>query len=383
LQDGYTINGCAQALPSYDEKSFLSLDARAFSDEELFLLNSTSGTTGMPKCVAHSSHRWFYYHQLLLETAAFDEHDVFMSCISGTFGFGLWTSRFSPTILGLPCVISRKFSPEEAIARIHQHKVTVLAAVSTQFIMMLASPEMRSENFTSLRYLYTGGESVPREKSVEFETITGAHVLQFYGSNETGALSATRVSDSRDKRLGTAGRPFSQMQVRLNDSHGDDVTATGYGRAACKGAANCLGYYNDIEAQKELYTDDGWMLTGDYVRIDEAGYLHVEGRAGDFIIRGGKNISALAVEEAVLTIPNVRVAAAIAVPDAVFGEKVAIIVELKDKEQALHLEALRAHLKASDYSVETIPELLYVVDAMPLSSGGKIAKGTLRSRYGA
>lgn len=382
LSETAVVNGEEQRLPAYSATLTDELVSRSFTDEELFFLNSTSGTTGMPKCVAHNNRRWFFYHQLVLETARFHEDDVFMSCISGTFGFGLWTTRFTPTILGRPCVIAPRFSADAAIQDIRRHRVTVLAAVSTQFIMMLSSMRMLAENFASLRLMYTGGEAVPHDKSLQFEDISGAKVLQFYGSNETGALSATTEQDSREHRLTSAGRVLPNMGVRLVDEQGRDVTDSGYGRAACRGEANSLGYYNDPEATKELYTDDGWMLTGDFVRIDEAGYLYVEGRASDFIIRGGKNISAVAVEEAVMTHPNVKVAAAIAARDPVFGERVCVVVERKQPDQELNLEALREYLKAQDYSVEYIPEVLHLVASMPISSGGKIAKGKLRERFG-
>ncbi len=382
LDGSVQVNSVSIELPMPSAELWKLATAQQFSAEELFLLNSTSGTTGMPKCVAHTSHRWFYYHQLVLQTASFNADDVFMSCISGTFGFGLWTSRFTPTILGAPCVIAGKFSADDVIESIHREKVTVLAAVSTQFIMMLNSSKMDSAHLESLRLLYTGGEAVPHSKSLQFEQQSGAKVLQFYGSNETGALSATTVDDSQDQRLRTAGRALLDMSVRLYDEKGQDVTVEGFGRAACRGKACSLGYFNDEKAQKALFTPDGWMLTGDLVRIDDTGYLHVEGRASDFIIRGGKNISAIAVEEALLSHPNIKVAAAIGYKDEIFGERVCAIVELKDPEKPLELKELQQYLLAHGYSVEYLPEILHSIDIMPVSSGGKIAKGELRKCFG-
>lgn len=345
--------------------------------DDVFLLNSTSGTTGMPKCVVHDQARWIHFHELACQAGGFTPDDVFLSVIPAPFGFGLWTAHFTPTLLGAPCVVTSRFTPEWMIEAIERHRVTVLAAVSTQFVMMLGSEALPDHDLGSLRALFTGGEAVPYERAAEFEDRTGAAVLQFYGSNETGALSRTTLEDSRERRFGTAGRVIDSMQVRLYDEAGRDVTASGRGMPACRGPVLSRGYWNDDEANAALWTPDGWMLTGDIATLDDDGYLTIVGRAGDFIIRGGKNISAPAVERYVGMHPDVTVAAAVAMPDPVFGEKVCVYVELR-AGTSLTLEELVAFLRERDVSTESFPERLVVVDEIPRSSGGKVAKGALR-----
>ncbi|HEY5012612.1 MAG TPA: AMP-binding protein, partial [Acidimicrobiia bacterium] len=284
---------------------------RGLGPDELWMLNSTSGTTGLPKCVMHAQRRWFEFHRLAVEAADLGPGDVFASALPAPFGFGLWTAHFTPAILGAPCVVFERFTPEGLVAAIERYRITVLAAVSTQFVMMLSSPALDTHDCSSLRVLFTGGEMVPPDRAADFETRTGSRVLQFYGSNETGALSRTTLRDSEAVRLQTAGHALASMHVRLLDPDtGADVTATGGpGVAACRGALTCLGYWDDPEANAELVTADGWMRTGDIVTIDPPGdpegVLRVQGRASDFIIRGGKNISAAYVEEQVAGHPSV------------------------------------------------------------------------------
>ncbi len=225
--------------------------------------------------------------------------------------------------------------------------------------------------------LFTGGEAVPYERAAEFEDRTGARVLQFYGSNETGALSCTTLRDSREIRLRTAGRVIPEMQVRLFDDAGSDVTASGRGQPGCKGLLTSAGYHDDDAANAKLFTKDGWMLTGDIATLDGDGVLRVVGRTADLIIRGGKNISGPIVEQAVATHPAVALAAAVAMPDPVYGERVCVYAELREG-QTLSLGALVEHLKRREVSVEYLPEHLIVVAALPRSSGGKVAKGELR-----
>ncbi len=348
--------------------------------DALFLLNSTSGTTGLPKCVMHTQNRWFYFHQLAVEAGALGADEVFFSAIPAPFGFGLWTAHFTPAILGCPTALVDRFDAHAALDLIERERVSVLCCVSTQFIMMLDAQAERPRDLTSLRCMFTGGEAVPYERAAAFEDATGAKVLQFYGSNETGVLSGTTVHDDRERRFATAGRIVPEMNVRLldPDTHTDVPAGVHQGQPACQGPATCLGYWGDDAADRELFTDDGWMLMGDIVEIDDDGWLTVIGRTSDFIIRGGKNISAPAVEAEVATHPAIAMVAAVASPDPVFGERVCAYVELRPGT-TVTLDELVAHLAARGVSREWFPERLVVVDELPRSSGGKVAKGELRA----
>jgi acyl-CoA synthetase len=241
--------------------------------------------------------------------------------------------------------------------------------------MIVADESCRRFDLGSLRIVFTGGEPLPYAQTARFEELTGATILQFYGSNETGMLSATSIADPLHRRLRTAGRIVPEMQVRLFDGE-RDVTESGRGQPACRGPALSLGYLGGTD-HDQLYTKDGWMRMGDICELDSEGYLSLTGRTSDFILRGGKNISAVAVEEVVATHPAVAVAAAVAMPDRVFGERVCVYVELK-VGQGLDLPALVDHMLALGASKELLPERLEVLDELPRSSGGKVAKGQLR-----
>jgi acyl-CoA synthetase len=351
--------------------------ARRLRPDELFLLNSTSGTTGLPKCVTHDQARWNHFHRLAVDAADLREDDVFLSALPTPFGFGIWTAHVTPTLLGAPTVLLPRFDAGLLIRAIERHRVSVLAAVSTQFIMLLDHPELPGADLSSLRVLFTGGEAVPHERAAEFEDRSRARVLQFYGSNETGALSRTTLRDSREIRLRSAGHVLPEMNVRLFDDEGRDVTASGRGQPGCKGPLTSAGYHDDDAANRALFTEDGWMLTGDIATLDADGVLRVVGRVADFIIRGGKNISGPLVEQQVATHPAVSLAAAVAMPDRVYGERVCVYAELRPGA-SLDLPELVGYLRERGTSVEYLPERLVVVDALPRSSGGKIAKGALR-----
>ncbi|OBA62651.1 cyclohexanecarboxylate-CoA ligase [Mycobacterium sp. 1100029.7] len=343
--------------------------------DDVFLINSTSGTTGLPKCVVHTQNRWHYFHQKAVANGLLSSDDVFLPVIPTPFGFGLWTSHTTPIYLGAGTVILERFTAKAACEAIARHRVTVFCCVSSQLTMLMADRACRDNDLSSLRVVFTGGEAIPYRPAAEFEELTGAKILQFYGSNETGLLSATTVNDTRDRRLRTSGRIVPEMEVRLFD--GDrDVTATGRGQPACRGPATSLGYLGGTDHDK-LFTRDGWMLMGDICELDTDGYLTVTGRTSDFILRGGKNISASQVEDAVMTHPAIALAAAVAMPDPIFGERVCLYAELADSA-SIELPELVDHLLALGVSKELLPERFIVVDEIPRSSGGKVAKGDLR-----
>jgi acyl-CoA synthetase len=150
------------------------------------------------------------------------------------------------------------------------------------------------------------------------------------------------------------------------------------GIPACKGPATCVGYLDDDVANAQLFTGDGWMLMGDVVEIDADGYLRVIGRTSDIIIRGGKNISAPALEAEIAEHPDVDLVAAVSMPDETFGERVCVYVCTRDAVP-ITLSDVTAFLAARGVGREQFPERLIQLDALPRSSGGKVAKGDLRA----
>ncbi|MGO9153770.1 class I adenylate-forming enzyme family protein [Mycobacterium sp.] len=364
----------AVRLSTDAEAKTVAIESQLGADD-VFLINSTSGTTGLPKCVVHTQNRWHYFHQKAVANGLLTSDDIFLPVIPMPFGFGIWTSHTTPIYLGATSVLLERFTTKAACEAIARHKATVLCCVSTQLTMLMADSACRDYDLSSLRIVFAGGEALPYRPAAEFEELTGAKILQFYGSNETGLLSGTTLDDPLQRRLRTCGRIVPEMAVRLFDGD-QDVTDTGRGQPACRGPATSLGYLGGTDHDK-LFTRDGWMRMGDICEIDADGYLTVTGRTSDFILRGGKNISAAQVEDAVTTHPAIAVAAAVAMPDPVFGEKVCVYTELAHSH-TVELPELVEHLLALGVSKELLPERLIVVGELPRSSGGKIAKGELR-----
>ncbi|MEJ1087762.1 class I adenylate-forming enzyme family protein [Microbacterium sp. Mu-80] len=351
--------------------------SRAAGPNELSMLNSTSGTTGRPKLVTQFANRLIAFSKMAFEAADFTPDDVMMGAVPGPFGFGLWTAHYATAMLGMKTVLMERFDVDEMIRLIGEEEATILACVSTQFKMMLDTPSLEGASLDTLRAMFTGGEAVPYERALQFEERVGAKVLQFYGSNESGAISNTSLRDTAEQRLRTAGRVIDVMNMRLYDAEGNDITETGGpGRPGVSGPTICMGYYGDPAANEELF-HDGRLMMPDLVTVDADGYLRVVGRTSDLIIRGGKNISAIEVEELVEAHPGVVMASAVPVPDELFGERIGVAVTVHDAP--VTVAELTAYLADRGISKHLYPERVVVVDELPRAAGGKVAKGAVRA----
>lgn len=346
-----------------------------FGAFEVSMLNSTSGTTGLPKCVCQFDARWLHFARLAIEAGRLDQSDVVLSAVPTPYGFGLWTSHYLGPVLGAPTVVFERFDAAELANLIETHRVTVLAAVTTQFRMLLGAPNIDDADLSSLKVMFTGGEAIPVERARAFEARTGAALLQFFGSNESGAFSWTTLEDPQERRFSTGGRVSAHMHVRLFDDSGQEVS--GRGIPGGRGPLTCAGYFQDEAANQQLFTADGWMLMGDLVTIDDEGYLTLVGRTSDIIIRGGKNISAAEVENHLETHPDIALVSVVPVPDDTFGERVCAVATVHPG-RTLTLDSVVAYLSAQGVSREWFPERLVVVEELPRNAGGKIAKGQVK-----
>jgi len=193
-----------------------------------------------------------------------------------------------------------------------------------------------------------------------------------------GLLNYTRLEDPDEEVFTTQGRPCSaDDEIRIVDEDGQDVPPGTPGELLVRGPYTIRGYYNVPEHNARAFTSDGYYRSGDVVRLSELGNLVVEGRAKDLINRGGEKISAEEIENLILAHPGVFNAAAVAMPDAILGERTCAYVILRPGA-SLSLAELVTFLHAQQIAKFKLPERLEVVDAFPLTSVGKVSKKDLR-----
>ncbi|MBI3689165.1 MAG: AMP-binding protein, partial [Mycolicibacterium aromaticivorans] len=193
------------------------------------------------------------------------------------------------------------------------------------------------------------------------------HVFRSYGSTEHPSITGSRPSAPEDKRLFTDGDARPGVEVRLTDE----------GEILSRGPDLCLGY-TDYTLTAKAFDADGWYHTGDIGVLDEDGYLTITDRKADVIIRGGENISALEVEELLLSMPAIAEAVVVSAPDARLGEHTAAVLRVREGHQMPTLQEVRAHFESCGAARQKWPEELHEVADYPRTASGKVQKYLVR-----
>ena len=352
---------------------------------EIALLQLSGGSTGTPKLIPRTHDDYLYSVRASAEICELGTDTVFLAALPLAHNFPL----SSPGTLGTLCaggcvVIAPRPDPATAFALIAEHAVTQAALVPALLLTWLDAATSRGrEALTSLKLVQVGGASLSPEVAARVRPVLGCALQQVFGMAE-GLVNYTRSGDDEQRVLHTQGRPISDDDdIRIVDDDDREVAAGEVGHLLTRGPYTIRGYYRAAEHNARAFTVDGYYRTGDRVRRDEHGYIQVVGRAKDQINRGGEKIAAEEVEHQLLTHPQVRNAALVAIPDAFLGERSCAFIELAQLDEQprsrLALE-LKMHLRERGIATYKIPDRIEFVDALPLTAPGKVAKQQLRER---
>ncbi|HEY3979629.1 MAG TPA: AMP-binding protein [Streptosporangiaceae bacterium] len=330
----------------------------------------TSGSTAAPKGVQHS-------HESLLFglTAAAPAGDATRSLM--TFPAGHIASLLAvlrPLVAGGLTVMMDSWSPAAAAELIETYQITASAGTPFFLTTLLDQAERSGRDISTLQRFLVGAAAVPPGLVARAEA-AGITAWRTYGSTEHPAISSGGPDDPPGKRRLTDGRVAPGNEVRLVDESGADVTPGAEGEIVARGPRQFVGY-RDPALNADAYLDGTWFRTGDLARFDPDGYLVVTDRVKDIIIRGGENISAREVEEALAGAAGIREIAICAAPDQTWGEIVCAVVV--PGEEVPTLESLRERGTAAGLARHKLPARLLTVDSLPRTAAGKVRKADLR-----
>ncbi|TWF82407.1 2,3-dihydroxybenzoate-AMP ligase [Pseudonocardia hierapolitana] len=349
-------------------------------DVAVFLLSG--GTTGLPKLIARTHDDYAYNALASAQVCGFDAGTVYLVSLPAGHNFPLACPGILGTLLsGGRVVMLPSPEPVRAFATIAAEGVThtaVVPAVAGRWL------EHAAEHgpLASLRVLQVGGARLADELARRVRPVLGATLQQVFGMAE-GLLNYTRLDDPEEIICTTQGRPLSpDDEVRLVDELDEDVPDGEPGSLLTRGPYTPRGYYRAPEQNARAFTADGWYRSGDICRRTPDGYLIVEGRDKDMINRGGEKISAEEVENLVYQLPAVSQVAAVAMPDAVLGERVCVFV-VPRPGAAVTLDEVRDAMDAAGVARFKLPERLELVDELPTTKVGKIDKKALRAAVAA
>jgi long-chain acyl-CoA synthetase len=278
---------------------------------------------------------------------------------------------------GMKLVIMYKWSPERALELVERERVTQFVGVPTMTIDLLESPDFESRDTSSLASVGGGGAPAPPELVSRVDkSFERARPGLGYGMTETNAYGPQNAGDDYVRKPRSSGRSVPVLEVQVFDDAMNPLSAGEVGEICFRGPNLIRGYWNKPEATAETIVN-GWLRSGDLGRLDDEGFIFVEDRAKDMVLRGGENIYCAEVEAVIYEFEDVHEAAVFGMPHERLGEEVACAV-LAKKGREIDVEALRGHLagKMASFKVPSIIEV--AIEALPRNASGKILKRDIR-----
>lgn len=373
----------AELLKRADDVAHAGLKARMaeLNPYDAINLQYTSGTTGFPKGATLTHHNLLNNGYSIGELLDYTEHDRVVLPVPFYHCFGMVIGNLAALSHGAATIIpGRGFSPAAALEAVQDFGGTSLYGVPTMFIAELALPDFASYDLSTLRTGVMAGSLCPIEvmKRVIAE-MNMRDVAICYGMTETSPVSTmTRGVDTLAQRTQTVGRTMPQLESRVVDPATGAVLQRGeIGELCTRGYSVMQGYWNQPDKTAEAIDAEGWMHTGDLARMDQDGYLVIEGRIKDMVIRGGENVYPREIEEFLYTHPDIQDVQVIGVPDATYGEELMACVILKPGAATLDAAGL-AEFCRGKLAHYKIPRYVDVRESFPMTVSGKIRKVDMR-----
>jgi O-succinylbenzoic acid--CoA ligase len=330
----------------------------------------TSGTTGRPKGVMHTfGNHWASAIGSALNLGL-SERDRWLVALP-LFHVGGLSALMKNVIYGMPVVIHDKFDPERAHRAILDQGVTIVSVVAQMLGRMLELPG-GGRYPDAFRCMLLGGGPAPLPL-LEACRDRGVPVFQTYGLTETASQIATLAPEHALAKLGSAGKPLFQSELKIVVD-GREASPGETGEIAVRGPNVTPGYWNNPEATAGAIRD-GWLYTGDIGYVDDEGFLFVLDRRSDLIISGGENVYPAEIEAVLAGHPDIAEAGVAGVPDRRWGKVPVAFVRPKPGARLAEEDVRR-------YCAERLarykqPARVLFVDELPRNAAGKLVRKDL------
>ena len=344
--------------------------------DELYSLMFTSGTTGSPKGVMHTSNTFIACTVALAARFGLGDDEVMLACspvghMTGFAAVVVLSIRTGGTV-----VLQDIWEGNRGVQIMNAEGVTY-TATSTPFLddicEAVASGLPRPPR---LRSYLCAGAPIPPALIKRAASELKLSVCSLWGMTEILSGTLTEPSRAHDKSSTTDGRPLEGVEVKIVDTEtGAPMPAGQSGRLLVRGAQSFVGYYKrpDLPAGD----DERWFDSGDLAYMDEEGYIRISGRTKDVLIRGGENVPVVEIEGLLYGHPAVADVAIVGYPDQRLGERACAFV-VPRAGQALDLAAVQAHMTEHQVAKQYWPERVELVEALPRTPSGKVQKFKLR-----
>ncbi|MDP2606918.1 MAG: AMP-binding protein [Deltaproteobacteria bacterium] len=356
------------------------LQDRRYTILDVCQIATTSGSTGIPKCVEVPLYTRLltgWIHLKRFGVSAEDRLAAATSIVTGTADALVYNGGCA---VGAAVILMDHFAPAECCSLMAAERVTVMPLVPTMIARILAMPDFTPYDLHALRVIVNHGSSLPRVQGEEIENKLGCRIVQAYGSVDCGGISATCWTDPQEVRLGTLGQPLDGNEIRIIDSDDREVPLGEVGKLLVRGLHTDARFLNNPELDAGRRVNSYFDLQ-ELGKRDKDGNIVLMGREHDLIIRGGQNIFPADVEAVLTQHPKIVEVAVVGIPDAEMGERVCACV-VCGEGKPVDLIEIKSFLESKGLARFKWPERMEIVTSLPrVASGYKIDKKKLREDF--
>jgi len=348
--------------------------------DQMAVLMYTSGTTGEPKGAMHSFNTLIACARALGVRLGHGPDVIHF----GSTPFGHMTGYAAVMVQALyhgnTMVFPDVWEPKAGVAIMARERVTHMAA-ATPFLADIVRIVGEGADKPPLETFLCAGAPIPPVIIENARKLLGLNVSSCWGMTESLGGSLTEPGRAADKSVSSDGRAVDGVELLIADENLQPMPAGKTGRLYFRGAQQFIGYYKkpDIDGRGA----DGWFDTGDLAYMDAEGYIRIDGRTKDVLIRGGENVPVVEIEGILYRHPSIADAALVGFPDERLGERGYAFVTLKPGADPVDMNAVQDWMAKSGAAKQYWPERVEVIEAMPRTASGKIQKFILREKAAA
>ncbi|MFC1992027.1 (2,3-dihydroxybenzoyl)adenylate synthase [Chloroflexota bacterium] len=335
----------------------------------------TGGTTGLPKTAPRTHNDYISNVEYHARAWELNNNDICLVSTPVGHNLGLLAGITGTIFTYGKIILLDSTRPEDFCSAVQREKVTCAPMVPALVQRVINLPGLIDYDLSSLVKIYAGGApSLPELVRSIYEKL-GCKFVNAFGMVE-GPCCMTRLDDDFNTICNTIGRPCCPYEdFKVIDQDGNTLPPNTEGELVAKGPGIFTGYF--MSDNKSVFTEDGFLMTGDLAIIDEAEHVKITGRIKDIILRGGENISAVEIEDLIMSNPAVEDVSVIGMPDKDLGEKACAYIK-PVAGQRPSLEDIVSYMKGIGSSTRQLPERIELIDEIPLTNAGKHDKKALR-----
>ena len=377
--DGAGPNAFDAALLSTEERigPLPAGDIGPLAGDAMAVLMFTSGTTGSPKGVMHCLNTLMACNVALAERFGLDEKDTMLVCSPLGHMTGFAAGMLLGLKIGATVVFQDVWEPKRGVAIMAEDHVTFSAGAATFLTDMCEAVINGAPKPANLRKFLCAGAPIPPALIERVHREIGAVVCSLWGMTESLSSTLTEPERALVKSSTSDGRALDGVAVKVVRADGSAAAVGETGALKVRGAQMALGYFK--RPDMEPFDAEGWFDTGDLAYMDEEGYIRINGRLKDIIIRGGENVPIVEIEGLLFKHPAVLAAALVGYPDARLGERACAFLTLRPGH-SLDLKAVQAYMEENKVAKQYWPERVVIAEDLPKTPAGKIQKFQLREQ---